>query len=261
MPLFNGKDLTGWKTHPSQPGKWRVENGVLIGSGPTTSHLYTQRGDYKDFHVHIEARINDGGNSGIICRTAFAPSVNFPFVPLGYEAQINSTHRDLNKTGSLYVGFDALVSIREAPVPPGKWFTVEVIAEDKRIIVKIDGKTTADYTDNMRRFTSGHIVLQQHNPQTVAEFRKIEIKELPAPKPATEEKGFVPLFNGKDLIGWKTHPTQRGNWCVEKGVLTTSGLRFTDKGGAHRSQRRNQPPVHQPRRLHRLPPAPRSAPQ
>src|SRR5262249_6607228 len=34
VPLFNGKDLTGWKTHPDQPGDWKVENGVLIGRGP-----------------------------------------------------------------------------------------------------------------------------------------------------------------------------------------------------------------------------------
>ncbi len=41
VPLFNGRDLAGWKTHPSQPGNWRVENGVLIGSGSDASHLYT----------------------------------------------------------------------------------------------------------------------------------------------------------------------------------------------------------------------------
>jgi hypothetical protein len=44
----------------------------------------------------------------------------------------------------------------------------------------LDGKTTADYTDTKRRFDSGHIALQQLNAQTVCEFRKIEVKELPA---------------------------------------------------------------------------------
>jgi WD40 repeat protein len=29
--LFNGKDLTGWKTDPRQPDGWKVENGLLIG--------------------------------------------------------------------------------------------------------------------------------------------------------------------------------------------------------------------------------------
>src|SRR5919204_474003 len=57
VPLFNGKDLTGWKTHPDQPGDWRVENGVLIGRGPL-SHLFSERGDYENFHLRVEAKIN-----------------------------------------------------------------------------------------------------------------------------------------------------------------------------------------------------------
>lgn len=56
------------------------------------------------------------------------------------------------------------------------------------------------------------------------EFRKIEIKELPPTKfdtprgagAAAEEKGFVTLFNGKDLKGWKTHPRQREKWRVDE---------------------------------------------
>jgi hypothetical protein len=185
IPLFNDKDLTGWKTHPKQPGNWRVEKGVLVGSGPTISHLYSERDDYKNFHLRAEARINDGGNSGVHFRVAFGPKfpANNPAHLFGYEAQINSTHGDVNKTGSLFMGGEGpAVSIRESPVPPGQWFTIEVIAQSNHILVKVDGKTTADFTDEKRRFTSGHIALQQHNPQTVAEFRKIEIKELPAAK-------------------------------------------------------------------------------
>jgi serine/threonine protein kinase len=192
--LFNGKDTTGWKTHPKQPGNWRVVKGtngdVLTGSGPAASYLYTERADYKDFHLRVEARINDGGNSGVFFRTAFGPQIpaNNPRFPLGYEAQINSTHGDVNKTGSLYVGSEgALVSIRETPVPPEKWFMMEVIVEGNRIIVKVNGKTTADYPDEKRSFTSGHIALQQHNPQTVAEFRKIEVMELPSAKPGSTD--------------------------------------------------------------------------
>jgi hypothetical protein len=73
-----------------------------------------------------------------------------------------------------------VVGLREAPVPAEQWFVMEIIAQGSRVIVKVDGKTTADFTDEKGRFTSGHIALQQHDAQTVAEFRKIEIKELPA---------------------------------------------------------------------------------
>ena len=40
-PLFNGKDLAGWKTDPKQRGDWKVANGALVGSGNATSHLFT----------------------------------------------------------------------------------------------------------------------------------------------------------------------------------------------------------------------------
>ena len=76
-----------------------------------------------------------------------------------------------------------MVGLSESPVRAGEWFTLEVIAEENHIVLKVNGKLTADYTDEKRAFRSGHIALQQFNSHTVAEFRKIEIKELSATKP------------------------------------------------------------------------------
>src|SRR5579875_3244328 len=131
-PLFNGKDLTGWKMYDSpNPGDieeiikkesdgkviayygklkkgedkgkevplWHVEDGLLIGSGPH-SHLFTERGDYENFRYRVEAMINDHGNSGQYFRAQLGPDF-----PKGYEAQINSTHRDPIRGGSLYPSF------------------------------------------------------------------------------------------------------------------------------------------------------------
>src|SRR5262249_3304870 len=64
VQLFNGKDLTGWKTHPKTPGRWEVNDGVLSGRGKDVSHLFSERGDYTNFHYRLEAKINDKGNSG-----------------------------------------------------------------------------------------------------------------------------------------------------------------------------------------------------
>jgi serine/threonine protein kinase len=181
VPLFNGKDTKGWKTHPKQRGNWHVEKGVLIGSGPATSHLYSSRGNYKNFHLRVEARINDGGNSGLYFRAAFGPILppNNPRFLQGYEAQINATHGDPKKTGSLI----GLVNVAQAPHKPNEWFTEEVIAQGNHLVINVNGKTTADYTDDKRLYTSGHIALQQLDAGTVVEFRKIEIKELPAKTP------------------------------------------------------------------------------
>src|SRR5947208_16524155 len=63
VQLFNGKDLKGWKTHPESPGKWRVEDGVIISGGKDVSHLLSERGDHDNFHYRIDAEINDKGNS------------------------------------------------------------------------------------------------------------------------------------------------------------------------------------------------------
>ncbi len=179
VPLFNGKDLAGWKTHPSQRGDWRVEDGVMIGSGPHVSHIYTERGDYRDFRLLVEARINDGGNSGVLFRSHFGPDrpTNRPSWPSGYEAQINTTHRDPKRTGSL-IGAGPLVVLRESPISPRQWFSLEVIAQGNHIVINVNGKTTADYTDENRHYSSGHIAVQQLDPATLAEFRKIEIQEL-----------------------------------------------------------------------------------
>ncbi|MCS7270783.1 MAG: DUF1080 domain-containing protein, partial [Gemmataceae bacterium] len=116
IPLFNGKDLTGWKIPDPPSGQfrgvravkneaakvtayvgilkngqevtlWEVKDGLLIGSGPA-SHLFSEV-VAKDFHYRIVAKINDKGNSGQYFRTQFGPGF-----PKGYEAQINATHTD-----------------------------------------------------------------------------------------------------------------------------------------------------------------------
>jgi hypothetical protein len=182
VQLFNQKDLTGWKTHPKDKAKWEVQDGVLIGSGPA-GHLFSERGDYQNFRYRVEAQINDGGNSGQYFRTQYGPSF-----PKGYEAQINSTHRDPVKTGSLYPAFDPKLSAEEKKAitvteklhKPDEWFTQEVIADGNHIIIKVNGKTTVDFVDKKNTFSKGHFALQQHDPKTVVKFRKIEVKELPA---------------------------------------------------------------------------------
>src|SRR4029079_1211447 len=53
--LFNGKDLEGWVPNSDFPGNWRVENGVLVGSGPDRiGMLQSAREDIGDFHLRAE---------------------------------------------------------------------------------------------------------------------------------------------------------------------------------------------------------------
>ena len=177
--LFNGKDLTGWKKHPDDKAKWEVVDGTLVGTGPT-GHLFSERGDYENFHFRIEAKINDKGNSGQYFRATYTKGF-----PPGYEAQINSTSGDPIRTGSLYPDQRASDSERKAMivldqlVKPDEWFTQEVIAVGNHIVIKLNGKTTVDFLDERKRYAKGHFAIQQHNDGSVVSIRKAEVKELP----------------------------------------------------------------------------------
>jgi Domain of Unknown Function (DUF1080) len=169
VSLFDGKTLSGWTTADGTPGKWVVEDGAITCTG-AASHLFSPRGDYKNFRFKAEVKINDGGNSGQYFRTAKGPGF-----PKGYEAQINSTHRDPVKTGSLY----NFAPVKKILVPPDTWFTQEVEAVGNHIIIKVNGETTVDFTDEKNSFTSGHFAFQFHDPTCKVQIRKVEVKELP----------------------------------------------------------------------------------
>jgi formylglycine-generating enzyme required for sulfatase activity/serine/threonine protein kinase len=175
VPLFNGKDLTGWKTHPKQPGDWHVEDGILMSRG-TPSHLFSERGDYENFHLRLEARINKGGNSGLYFRSEFGVSIFYGIpMPSGYEAEIV----DGNTTGSLLDWFSSRASgVENLLKDPNDWFTQEVIADNDHIVILVNGQTAVDYRLPAGYRKRGHFALQHFSPQTVAKFRKIEIKEL-----------------------------------------------------------------------------------
>ena len=78
-PLFNGVDLTGWKTAPEGGTDWRVENGILVGQGGGVpfGDLYTQRDDFADFHLRCEMRVSDGGVNlvHVAYRSSFIPDL------------------------------------------------------------------------------------------------------------------------------------------------------------------------------------------
>jgi tRNA A-37 threonylcarbamoyl transferase component Bud32 len=180
VPLFNGKDLRGWKVLGGGTGEWRVEDGAIVSAGPH-SYLFSEQGNFGNVHVRAEVKINDGGNSGLFFRAPYAPGV-----PHGYEAQIDSTHRDPVRTGSLHPGFNPKLTpaerqkvvVSDMLVRPGEWFTLEVIAFDSHLVIKVNGRKTVDYVDPLGLHVLGHVALQQLEPTTVVTVRKIEVKEL-----------------------------------------------------------------------------------
>lgn len=177
IPLFDGKSLDGWKVNDFTNGsKWEVKDGMMCGSG-TASMIWTEKGGFKNFRFRAEIKINDKGNSGMYFRTKPNPG----FVD-GYECQINSTHSDPIKTGSIYTW----VHIFEQLVPPDTWFTQEIEVRDfdfrgkivTMIVVKVNDKVLYQFLDHTREFKEGHFAFQQHDPGSKVFIRKAEVMPL-----------------------------------------------------------------------------------
>ena len=188
VQLFNGKDLTGWKFHPDHSGHWEVKDGILKGS-QRQSYLFSQLGHYGDFHLRAEVKINLGGDSGILFRAPLkllrGRTPREFGIPGCYEAELQENRSYSWRTGSV------TLSTADAPpmilgkvvnnslTHPDEWFTFEIIAENYHFITKVNGIETANCSDPLRRLQTGHLALQVWHPNTIVQFRKIEIKELP----------------------------------------------------------------------------------
>ncbi len=181
VQLFNGKDLAGWKTHPTQPGDWRVQNGELVGRGSKPSHLFSERGDFRDFHLRLETKLSATGDSGVFVRCPFGLPWRFGTfgIPAGFAVCFNGNGTSVRAGQLARVGLNPPLLAR-VRLPPLRWFTTEVIAQGDRLVVKVNGRTTADYREPDRQFASGHLALQASGPETLVHFRKIEVKELAA---------------------------------------------------------------------------------
>ncbi len=184
VSLFDGKSIESWTALPlsKQESKWEVKGGLIEGSG-SQSMLFSPRGDYKNFKFRAELKINDKGNSGMYVRALKKPSFTD-----GYEIQVNATHSDPIKTGSLYT----LVHLFKAPVPPDTFFVQEVEVADvnyrgkvvTRFRISVDGEMLYEYLDHDRLFKEGYFAFQQHDPGSRVTIRKVEVMELPETKPA-----------------------------------------------------------------------------
>lgn len=184
VSLFDGKTLNGWRvgdnaeTFSVQDGAIVVNGNVahLYYDGPVNNHLF------KNFEFKADVMTLPGSNSGIYFHTKFQKS-SWP--QKGYEAQVNNSHTDWRRTGSLY----AIQDIKEVFAKDNEWFTEYIRVKGKNILIKINDKTVVDYTepddlqrpDNMkeRKLSLGTFALQGHDPGSKVYFKNIVVKILP----------------------------------------------------------------------------------
>jgi hypothetical protein len=171
ISMFDGKTLTGWKANEN-PESWTVRDGCITGDGEA-SHLFWMVREGENLEFKAEVKIGHGGNSGMYFRTAFGPGF-----PKGYEAQVDNTHRDPVRTGSLY----NFVKIFDQLVKDDVWFTQHIIANGNHIVIKVNDKVVVDYVVEKNTFTKGYLALQQHDPSGEVHYRNLMMRVLPPKK-------------------------------------------------------------------------------
>ena len=177
VPLFNGKDTTGWKLRrPDGHNSWTIENGILKNTVKTGEHgtdLVTEK-KYWNFTVRYEYQVPDNSNSGFYLRGR-------------HEIQILGDY----KSGKTAKGGNGAIYNHTAPSefaskPGGEWQTVEATIIDNKITVTLNGKkihdnvvcdvATGSEIDGKVK-EPGPIFLQ--GDHGTVSFRNISIKELP----------------------------------------------------------------------------------
>ncbi|MFT4205016.1 MAG: DUF1080 domain-containing protein [Chitinophagaceae bacterium] len=261
-PLFNGKDLTGWKQLNGK-AKYEVKNGEIIGStvfGEPNSFLVTDR-DYGDFILEFEFKVDSTMNSGMQFRSESTSDYQHGRVH-GYQFEIDPSARAW--TGGIYdeARRDWLYQLNLNPSAQtafhqGEWnkARIECIGNDIRTWVNgvpcaylIDAMTPKGFIalqvhaignkkDEGRQIAWRNIRIQTDNLKPAPLQNIFVVNTLPNDLSKAEiRNGYKLLFDGKTTNGWrgaykKTFPEK--GWEINDGVLEvlpSSGAESTNGG-------------------------------
>jgi hypothetical protein len=183
-PIFNGKDLTGWKEAPNRKSKFAVnDKGELnVKDGP--GDLQTE-GQWDDFIAQFDC-ISNGKhlNSGLFFRCIPGQYQQ------GYEAQIRNEWKDDDRTKPVDFGTGAIYrrqAARKVVSTDGEWFTMTIVARGNRLCTWVNGYQVTDFIDerpandnarNGSKTGKGALSIQGHDPTTDLSFRNFRIVEL-----------------------------------------------------------------------------------
>ena len=212
VSLFDGKTLDGWKVGENAH-VFQVRDGMIVMECPATTHSPAHlfyvgdvgRHDFKNFDLKVDVMTFPTANSGIYFHTKYQEA-GWP--SLGLECQVDNSHVDWRRTGSLYgikniswgpetPAKDNKQDVTILPKPPvtdNVWYTQEIIYRDGQVTVKLDDKTVIDYkipeadiehklSTGVTWLPRGTFALQGHPPMpghiSKAYFKNIRVKVLP----------------------------------------------------------------------------------
>ena len=186
--LFNGKDLTGWKSTGDMK-VWGAEKGVIYVQGGGGGWLLTEK-EYGDYELRLEYKMSKGANSGVALRTPFKGDPAY----VGMEIQLIDDEGWPGKletwqhTGSIY---NVVPAKKLANKAIGEWNQMKIVAKGRKITVINNGEVLVDANleeyekEHAKRHPGilrekGHVGFQSYNKRV--EFRNIFLKQLEAPK-------------------------------------------------------------------------------
>lgn len=179
--LFDGKSFKGWQKAEESPDTWTIKDGALVAAGPRNHLFYV--GDKKpfvNFELKVDVMTEPGSNGGIYFHTQYQPK-GWP--SRGFEVQVNQTHTDWKKSGSLY----DVVNVKERLANDKEWYSYHIIVQGKHVTIKVNDKVAVDWeqpadrktgADFARVLNKGTFALQAHDPKSVIRYKNIRVKRL-----------------------------------------------------------------------------------
>jgi len=186
--LFNGKDLTGWRVGgPAQT--FSVQNGAIAAHGATGTacggcgHLFydgpVQNHQFRNFDLRLDVMARNRSNGGVYILTEFLET-GFP--AKGFEVQVNNSHTDRIRTGSLY----HVVDLSHIPAKDGEWFPMEIQVKGDTITIWVKGNQVVQWTQPAdwngaydtpgRKIAPGTFAFQAHDPNSYTYYANIRVK-------------------------------------------------------------------------------------
>ncbi|MBZ5542311.1 MAG: DUF1080 domain-containing protein [Acidobacteriia bacterium] len=178
-PLFDGKDLSGWKNNGAE--KWWVENGEILAQSAANKYGYlTTEKTYRDFLLRVKFKCDGKGNYGVFLRSRIiGEGENGPDIE-GTQVEVDPD-RD---TGGIYEsggrGWVARGTEQSArAIKPHDWNQLEIAIEGRHVVTRLNGLQIVDWRDPAPRFFDGVIGLQLHTGGGARiHWKDIEIQEL-----------------------------------------------------------------------------------
>jgi hypothetical protein len=179
--IWDGKTFKGWKIAEPEKNSWAIQDGAIVARGQR-SHLYYVGDDkpFVNFELKVEVMTEPKSNGGIYFHTVWQET-GWP--KNGFEVQVNQSHGDWKKTGSLY----DVVNVKENYAKDNEWYTYHIIVKDKHVTVKVNDQTVVDWEqpadrepgkDFVRMIDKGTFAFQAHDPGSVIRYRHIRVKRL-----------------------------------------------------------------------------------